>query len=86
MWERFLARGTSLPNFVQFARAVLKMLQNCGGVMGVSCTFCGHFALSEGTSLGQKEIGSFIFSEILYGGSWDGMRSPHNILGQSEVI
>ena len=54
--------------------------------MGLSCTFRGHFALSEGSSLGHKEIGSCVFSKILYGGCWDGMRSRHKILGQSEVV
>ena len=43
-------------------------------------------ALSEGTSLLLREIGSCDFSEILYGGSWGGMRRPHKILGQSEVV
>ena len=43
-------------------------------------------ALSKGTSLGNNKIGSSIFSEILYGGSWGGMRSPHKISGQSEVV
>ena len=43
-------------------------------------------ALSEGTFLQRREIGSWIFSEILYGGSWGWMRSPHKISGQSEVV
>ena len=43
-------------------------------------------ALSEGTSLGHNEIGSCVFSEISYGGSWGGMRSPHKISGRSEVV
>ena len=42
--------------------------------MGASCTFRGHFALSEGTSLGPREIGSCVFSATLYGGNWGGMR------------
>ena len=42
-------------------------------------------ALSEGTSLGHGDIGC-IFSEILDGGSWGGMRNPHKISGQSEVV
>ena len=32
--------------------------------MGALCMFRGHLALSEGTSLGHREIGSCIFSEI----------------------
>ena len=54
--------------------------------MGASCTFRGHLTLLEGTSLGHKEIGSCVFSKIFYGGIWGGMRSPHKIWGQSEVI
>ena len=58
-----------LKNFLRFPRAIWKMLQNRGGLVGASCTFRGHLALSKRTSLGHKEIGSCIFSEILYGGS-----------------
>ena len=43
-------------------------------------------ALSEGTSLRHRKIGSYHFSEILYGGRWGGMRNPHKISGQSEVV
>ena len=35
--------------------------------MGASCTFRGHFTLSEGSSLEHREIGSCIFREIMYG-------------------
>ena len=34
----------------------------------------------------HKEIGLCVFSEILYGGSSSGMRSPHKISGKSEVV
>ena len=54
--------------------------------MGTSFTFRGHFTLLEGTSLGHREIGSCVLSEILYGGSRVGMRSPHKISAQSNVI
>ena len=54
--------------------------------MGVSCTFRGHLALSEGTSLGHREIGLCVFREILFGCSWGGMRSPHKFSGQSKVV
>ena len=54
--------------------------------MGVSCTFRGHLALLEGTSLGHIEIGSCAFSKISYGGSWGGMRSPNQISGRAEVV
>ena len=54
--------------------------------MGASCTFRGHLALSEGTSLGHREIGSCVFSKILYDGIWGKMRSPHKIAGQLEVV
>ena len=86
MCERFYGRRTSPKNFVQFARAVWEMLQNSGRIVGASCTFRGYLALSEGTSLGYNEIGSCIFREISYGGSWGGMRSPHKISGRSEVV
>ena len=79
LWEIFLVRGTSPQNFARFAPAIWKMLQNRGGVVGASCMFRGHLALSKRTSLGHKKIGSCIFSQILYGGSWVGMRSPHKI-------
>ena len=39
----------------------------------------GIVALSEGTSLGHRKIASYVFSKILYGGSWDGMRSGHKL-------
>ena len=67
-----MATGISPQNFVRFPHAVCKMLQNRGGVVGASCTFRGHLALSEGTSLGHREIGSCMFSEILFGGRWGG--------------
>ena len=86
MWECFFSRGTSPQNFTQFTRAVWKMLLNRAGVVGASCTFRGHLALSEGTSLGHREIGSCVFIKILYGGSWGGMSSPHKISAQSEVV
>ena len=35
--------------------------------------------LLEGTSLGHKETGLCVFSEIWYGGSWGRMRSAHKI-------
>ena len=54
--------------------------------MGASCTLQGHFALSEGTSMGHREIGSCVFSEPFYGGSWGGMRIRHRISAQSEVV
>ena len=54
--------------------------------MGASCTFRGHLALSERTSLQHREIGSCIFRKILYGGIWGGMRSPHKLSAQSEVV
>ena len=54
--------------------------------MGASCTFCGHLASSERTSLSHRVVGSCIFSEILYGGSWVGMRSPKKISGQSNIV
>ena len=43
-------------------------------------------ALSEGTSLGHKEIGLCVFSETLYGGSCGGMRSRRRISAQEEVV
>ena len=52
----------SPKNLVQFARAVVKMLQKHGGVIGASCTFRGHLALSKGTSLGHRKIGSCVFT------------------------
>ena len=36
--------------------------------MGAWCTFRGHLALSEGTSLGHREIGTCVFFQILYVG------------------
>ena len=54
--------------------------------MGVLCTFRGHLALLQGTSLGHMEIGSCVFSKILCGGSSGGMRSPHRISAQSKVF
>ena len=48
--------------------------------MGESCTFQGHLALWEGTSLRHKEIGSCAFNKNFYGGSWGGMRSRHKIV------
>ena len=54
--------------------------------MGASCTFCGHLALLEETSLGHTEIGSCVFRKNFYGGSWGGMRSPHRISAQSKVV
>ena len=86
MWECFLARGTSPQNFLLFARVVWKMLPNRGGVVDASCTFRRHLALTEGTSLRHREIGSCVLSKILYGGSWSGMKSPHKISGQLEVV
>ena len=86
MWERFLARGTSPENFAQLACVVWKMLQNRRGIVGASCTFRGQLALSEGTFLRHREIGSCVFSKYLYGDSWGGMRSAHKISSQSEVI
>ena len=86
MWEHFKARGTSPQNFARFARAVWEMLQNHRRVVVASCTFRGHLALPEGTSLEHREIGSCIFSKISYGGSWGGMRSPQKISGRSEVV
>ena len=41
-------------------------------------------ALSEVTSLRHRETGSYVFSEIWYGGSWGRMRNAHKISGQSE--
>ena len=49
---------------MRFARVVWKMLQNRGGVVGASCTFRGHLALSEGTSVGHREISPCIFCEF----------------------
>ena len=46
---------------MRFARAVFKMLQNHGGVIGASCTFRGHLALSERTSLRHRVVGKCIF-------------------------
>ena len=43
-------------------------------------------ALLEGTSSRHREIGLCIFRDILDGGSWGGMRNPHEISGQSEVV
>ena len=43
-------------------------------------------ALSERTSLRHREIGPCVFSEIFYSGSWGGMRNPHKISGQSDVV
>ena len=54
--------------------------------MGASCTFRGQLALSDGSFLQHREIGSCVFSKYFYGGSWGGMRSAHKISGQSEVI
>ena len=54
--------------------------------MGTSCTFHGHVALSESTSLRHRVVGSCFFREIFLGSSWGGMRSPHKILGQSKVV
>ena len=54
--------------------------------MGASCTFRWHLALSEGTSLGHREIGSCVFIKNFYGGSWGGMSSPHKISAQSEIF
>ena len=39
-----------------------------------------------GTSLRHREIGSCVFRKIWYGGNWGGMRSPHKISAQSEVV
>ena len=86
VWERFLGRGTFPQNFAWFARAVWEILLNQGRLVGASCTFRGHFALSKGTSLGHKEIGSCVFSKTLYGSNWGGMRIQHRISGQSEVV
>ena len=79
-----MATEISPQNFARFTRAVWKMLQNRGGVVGASCMFRGHLALSEGTSQGHREIGSCIFREILDGSNWGAMSSPHKISAQSE--
>ena len=86
MWESFLARGTSPQNLFRITRVLWKMLLNRAGVVGASCTFRGHLALSEGTSLGHREIGTCVFFQILYGNIWGGMRSPHKISAQLEVV
>ena len=43
-------------------------------------------ALSKGTSLGHREIGSCLLREILYGGRLGRMRNTHKIKRRSEVV
>ena len=60
----------------------LELRARCARTMGV----WRAVALSEGTSLGHREIGSCVFSKIWYGRSWGRMRNTHKSWSRSKVV
>ena len=54
----------------------------CARIVGV----WRNVALSEGTSLGHREIGSCDFRKIWCGGGWGQIRNALKIWGRSEVV
>ena len=57
-----------------------------GRVVHVRGTFGALWHCRRGPLWDMSETPSCVFREILYGGSWGGMRTPHKISGQSAVV